>query len=182
MTDEASAAKRKKFLKIKFAVMIFCVAAAVIIFILVNLYRVSDEMAVGVDLSGKTLYFGETTSRAKSDLGEPYDVEENDGALVYHYSGTSFDSLCDAYLTFREKRLVEASFYINKMNDFDKFDEVIGSVGALYKDRGGYFITDKATYDSSGYCRISGKVDGAELVCDIYNKENIVYIETHAGN
>ena len=162
--------------------MIICVIAAVLVFILVNLYRVSDEMSVGVEFNGNTLYFGETASRVKSDLDTPNSAEEKPDGVVYCYTGTAYGSLCDTYLTFRGNRLVEATFTISKTDDFGKFEKVIESVSEVYKSREGYFITDKATYDSSGYCRISGRSDGAELVCDIYNKENVVYIETRAGN
>lgn len=173
--------KRSKYLRIKIVTAVITIAVIVGAFIYMNLYSVSDELAVGLD--GADLYFGETAARAKRDLGAPAEEVGEDGLTVYKYQTVLiFGTVTDTELKFRDGRLKEVEAVLGKADDPDLFEKVIAGVTEVYKSREDFFATDKETYDVSGYCRISGKAEGAELVCDIYNKDNCVLIVTRAGN
>ncbi len=173
--------KRSKYRKIKAVTAVLTIAAIVAAFIYMNLYSVSDELAVGLD--GAELYFGETTARAKRDVGAPTEKLESDGYTVYKYEGVElFGVSASAELKFRDGRLKEVASTLAKPDGADLFEAVITELTEVYKSREDFFATDKETYSVSGYCRISGKAEGAELVCDIYDKEDFVMIVTRAGN
>ena len=173
--------KRSKYLKIKIVAAVITIAVIVGALIYMNLYSVSDELAVG--LKGAELYFGESTSRVKSDFLSPAEEYEKDGLTVYkYYTVMLFDTLTETEFKFKDGRLREVEAVLGKVDNAGLFETVIAEVTEVYKDREDFFATDKETYDASGYCRISGKAEGAELVCDIYNKENYVLIVTRAGN
>ncbi len=176
-----AADKRSKYRKIKIINIVLTVVIVAAAFVYINIYSVSDDLQVGLD--GAKMYFGETKVRAKKDLGAPSEEREEDGYTVYKYTTVMmFETLTDSELKFKDGRLKEVEAVLSKVSDPDLFEKVISKVSEVYKDREDFFMTDKATYDASGYCKISGKAQGAGIYCEIFDKADCVMIVTRAGN
>ena len=174
--------KRKRLRKFQIAGIVISVIAVIAVFVYMNVFGVSEKMTVG--LEGAKLYFGETPLRVKIDNNTPLKgtTDEEGNKVINDSVLFLFHTVSDTELTFKKNRLTAVGTTLSKVDNYDLFEDVIRYVSDVYKDRDDYFITDRDTYLKSGYCRISGSADGVELICDIYDHEHSVVIETHAGN